>query len=259
MNTPGFPLRCTALGCFVLFGLPTIAGAAAAQNPVGSATPPAQAVAGQPPPSDGSKPTADSKPLTANRADTPAAPNTPAKPRPVPNVSTPPSPTRTAVEEDYRIGPGDLLAISVWKEPEASVPSIIVRPDGKITLPLIKDVEVTGLTPREAEKIITSGLAEFITDANVTVIVIGTHSQKVYMIGAVKKEGPLPYTYKMTIMQALTEAGGLTDYAKRKKIYVLRAQRGKETKIPFDYDAVLKGKDMEHVWLLPNDTVVVPH
>ena len=79
------------------------------------------------------------------------------------------------------------------------------------------------------------------------------------MIGAVKKEGPLSYTYRMSIMQALTEAGGLTDYAKRKKIYVLRAGNGKEEKLRFDYDAVLNGKSMEHIWLMPNDTLVVPH
>jgi polysaccharide biosynthesis/export protein len=176
------------------------------------------------------------------------------------SVANPPSkPVRSADEEDYRIGSGDVLQISVWKEQEASIPSIVVRPDGRITLPLLKDVEVAGLTPREAEKLITTGLAGFITDPNVTVIVTGINSKKVYIIGAVKREGTLSYTYRMTIMQALTEAGGLTDYAKRKKIYVLRAQNGKETRIPFDYDAVLKGKDMEHVWLLPNDTLVIPH
>ena len=80
------------------------------------------------------------------------------------------------------------------------------------------------------------------------------------MIGAVKKEGPIPYTYRMTIMQAISEAGGLTDYAKRKKIYVLRTENGKEFRLPFDYDAVLRGEHMElNIPLLPNDTLVVPH
>lgn len=177
-----------------------------------------------------------------------------------PSATTPAlTPTRTLEEADYRIGAGDVLQISVWKEPEASIPSIVVRPDGKITLPLLKDVQVAGLTPRDAEKLITTGLSGFITDANVTVIVTGINSKKIYIIGAVKREGTLSYSYRMTVMQALTEAGGLTDYAKRNKIYVLRAQGGKETKIPFDYDAVLKGKDIDHLSLLPNDTLVVPH
>ncbi len=189
-----------------------------------------------------------------------ASPGEPTKTVPVSGALNPlPSPTRTNAEQDYRIGAGDVLDISVWKERDASVPSIVVRPDGKITLPLAKDIEVAGLTPGEAEKVITTKLSSFISDANVTVIVTAGNSKKIYVIGAVKREGPLAYTYRMTIMQALTEAGGLTDYAKRKKIYVLRAENGKETRIPFDYDAVLKGRDMEHVWLLPSDTLVVPH
>lgn len=236
MNTLALALRCFVISSFLVFGFETLRG----QQPRAA--------------SDGSK----VNPLSANHAEASVAPNDTSKPTASSNVPNAPS-TRTTGEEEYRIGAGDVLQISIWKEPDASVPNIIVRPDGKITLPLLKDIEVAGLTPREAEKIITRGLSGFITDANVTVIVTGTNSKKVYIIGAVKKEGPLPYTYRMTIMQALTEAGGLTDFAKRKKIYVLRAEGGKETKISFDYDAILKGKNMEHVWLLPNDTLVVPH
>ena len=127
-------------------------------------------------------------------------------------------------------------------------------------MPLLKEVEVVGLTPREAEKIITSRLSKYIPAADVTVVVSGINSKKIYIVGAVKKEGPIPYTYRMTVLQALSEAGGLNDYAKRKKIYVLRTENGKEYKLPFDYDAVLKGERMElNIPLLPNDTVVVPH
>jgi polysaccharide biosynthesis/export protein len=162
-------------------------------------------------------------------------------------------------QNDYRIGAGDVLQISVWKEPDISVPSIVVRPDGRITMPLLKDIEVVGLTPGQVEKMITDGLTNYVTSPNVTVVVTGTNSKKVYVIGAVKKEGPIQYTYRMTIMQALSEAGGLTDYAKRKKIYVLRAENGKQSRIPFDYDAVLNGKQLDQVWLLPSDTLVVPH
>ena len=166
---------------------------------------------------------------------------------------------RAAETDEFRIGAGDILQISVWKEPEVSVPSTVVRPDGKITMPLIKDIAVAGLTPHEVEQLITAGLANYVNTPNVTVVVSGINSKKIYVIGAVKKEGPIAYTYRMTVMQAITEAGGLTDYAKKKKIYVLRAVNGSETRIPFDYNAVLSGKYLDPVLLLPNDTLVVPH
>jgi polysaccharide export outer membrane protein len=163
-------------------------------------------------------------------------------------------------EDEYRIGAGDVLQVSVWKEPEASVASTVVRPDGKIGLPLLKEIEVAGLTTKEAEKAIAERLSSYIPAADVTVIVAGINSKKIYIVGAVKKEGPISYTYRMTVMQALSEAGGLTDYAKRKKIYVLRAQNGKQYRLPFDYDGVLRGERMEsNILLLPNDTLVVPY
>jgi polysaccharide export outer membrane protein len=162
--------------------------------------------------------------------------------------------------EDYHIGAGDVLQISVWKEPEASVPNAVVRPDGKIGLPLLKEIEVIGLTPTQAEKMITARLEKLIPAADVTVVVTGINSKKIYIVGAVKKEGPIPYTYRMTVMQAISEAGGLNDYAKRKKIYILRTENGKDYKLPFDYEAALKGERMElNIPLLPGDTLVVPH
>jgi polysaccharide biosynthesis/export protein len=166
---------------------------------------------------------------------------------------------RTPGEDEYRFGAGDALQISVWKEPEVSVPSTVVRPDGNVTIPLLKDIKVIGRTPKEVEAMITAGLSSYISGVNVTVVVTGMSSKKIYIIGAVKREGPIAYTYKMTAMQALIEAGGLTDYAKRKKIYVLRARNGVETKIPFKYDDVLKGNNPDELTLMPNDTLVVPH
>lgn len=165
-----------------------------------------------------------------------------------------------AVPDDYQIGAGDTLQVSVWKEPDVTVPSVVVRPDGKITIPLIKEVEVAGRTPRQAEMLITDGLSKFITDANVTVVVAAINSKKVYVIGAVRKEGTLPYTYGMTIMQALSEVGGLTDYAKRKRIYVLRTENGRDYRLDFNYEEVVRGERMEqNMVLLPGDTVVIPH
>ena len=172
----------------------------------------------------------------------------------------PTAPNR-GVPDEYRIGEGDVLQVSVWGEPAASVPSGVVRPDGMISMPLIKDVHVSGLTPAEAEKVITELLSKQIRAADVTIIVSGINSKKVFFVGGgIRKEGPLAYTYRMTIMQGISEAGGLTDYAKRKKIYVLRNENGRQYKLPFDYDAVLKGEHMElNLPLLPGDTIVVPN
>lgn len=164
------------------------------------------------------------------------------------------------VSDDYLIGSGDTLQVSVWKEPELSVPSAVVRPDGRITVPLMKEVEVAGLTQRQAEDLIAAGLGKFITDPNVTVVIAAITSKKIYVIGAVRREGTLPYTYGMTVMQALSEAGGLNDYAKRKKIYILRTESGREYRLDFNYDEVVKGERMEqNIVLLPNDTLVIPH
>jgi polysaccharide export outer membrane protein len=163
------------------------------------------------------------------------------------------------VDEDYRIGAGDVLQISVWNEPEVSVPSVVVRPDGRIAVPLIKDVRVEGMTPKEAEDALAERLGKFIMDVNVTVVVAEINSKKVFVLGAVETQGPIPYTYRMSVVQAITEAGGLTDYAKRKKIYILRNENGQDYRMPFDYQAVIKGQKMEqNIQLLPGDTIVVP-
>jgi polysaccharide export outer membrane protein len=162
--------------------------------------------------------------------------------------------------DDYVIGAGDTLQVAVWKESEVSVPSVVVRSDGKITVPLIKEVAVAGLAPLQAEKVITEALAKFLPDANVTVVVAAMNSKKIHVIGAVKKEGPIPYTHGMTVIQALSEAGGLTDYARRKKIYILRSEHGREYRLDFNYDEVVRGEQMsQNVMLLAGDTVVVPN
>ena len=168
--------------------------------------------------------------------------------------------TTPEVPQEYQISPGDTLQISVWKEAEASVPNEIVRPDGKITVPLIKEVEVAGLTPKQVEAVVTERLDKFISDANVTVVVTAMAVKYIYVTGAVKKEGPVIYANGMTVLQALSEAGGLTDYAKRKKIYVLHTEGGSQYRYDFNYDEVLRGERMEqNIVLLPGDTVVVPH
>jgi len=165
-----------------------------------------------------------------------------------------------AVPVGYRIGAGDVLQISVWRELEASVQSVVVRPDGIITVPLLKEINVLALTPVELQKILTDKLQQFIHGADVTVVVREIRSKKVYLVGAINKVGPVPLLSNMTVLQVLAEAGGVTDYAKRKKIYIMRQENGKQLKLLFNYDAVIKGEHMEqNVLVLPDDTIVVPH
>jgi len=210
-------------------------------------------------------PAADSGPAGPNPVSPPPGAVVPVPPPPAAaagseHITEPPIAKNRGVPDDYQIGAGDVLQISVWKEPDASVPTVVVRPDGKISMPLLKDVEVLGLTPLQAEGVITEGLSKLIHGADVTVIVTGITSKKVYVVGAAKKEGPLPYTYSMTVMQAISEAGGLTDYAKRKKIYVLHIDNGKEYRLPFNYDQVIRGEKAEqNIQLSPGDTLFIPH
>jgi len=164
-----------------------------------------------------------------------------------------------AGSDDYLIGAGDTLQVTVWKDPELSVPSLVVRPDGRITLPLVKEIAVAGMSERQAEAAIAAAMGKFVTDPIVTVVITLPTSKKIYMVGAVRKEGTLSYTYGMTVMQAISEAGGLNDFAKKTKIYVLRTENGREYRLEFNYKEVLKGERMEqNIMLLPGDTVVIP-
>ncbi len=164
-----------------------------------------------------------------------------------------------ASSDEYLIGAGDVLQISVWKEPDASVPAVVVRQDGMITVPLLKDVAVGGRTPRQVEKTIVEGLSKYINEPNVTVVLAASNSKKVYVIGAVNKEGPLPYTYRMTVLQALSEAGGLTEFAKRKKIYIIRTENDRDYRLDFNYDEVVKGERMDqNIVMTPGDTLIIP-
>lgn len=160
---------------------------------------------------------------------------------------------------EYRIGPGDLLGIEVWKEPDASSAAAPVRPDGKLSLPMVGEVEAASLTPTELETLLTKRYREYIRDTHVTVVVKEINSKKIYLVGEVKKEGPVRIQAPITVLQALAEAGGVTDYARRRRIYVLRTVEDRQVRLPFDYDAVVRGENTEqNVTLLAGDTVVVP-
>jgi len=224
-------------------------GGAKSAKPAAPEAVKADSAKAQPP---ATQPPADEHPTApAESAAERAEGGTPAPAGAIVNPSVPP---------DYQIAIGDTIQVSVWKETEVSVPSEMVRPDGKISVPLAKDVDVAGLTPREAEKRIAEQLAKFYTDPNVTVVVTSMAPKKIYVTGGVKKEGPVPFTYGMRVMQAISEAGGLTDYAKRKKIYILHTEMGREYRLDFNYDEVLKGIRMEqNVLLVPGDTIVVPN
>jgi len=163
-----------------------------------------------------------------------------------------------AADVSYTIGVDDVLDISVWKEPDVSR-SVPVRPDGKISLPLINDVQAAGLTPADLAAEITGRLKKFLNDPQVTVIVTQINSRRVYVVGGVVRAGAYPLLPGMTVLQAISSAGGFTVYADTKAIRVVRIVDGKQTELPFDYHAVLKGaKSSENILLLPGDTIVVP-
>lgn len=159
---------------------------------------------------------------------------------------------------NYIIGPQDVLDIDVWKEPELTR-SVPVRPDGKISLPLLNDVQAAGLTPGKLADQLTDQLKKYITDPQVTVIVSAINSQRVYILGEVSRAGAYPLLPDMTVLQALSSAGGFTNFANTKKIYVLRDVKGKQQKYPFNYKDVINGKNVqENITLEAGDTIVVP-
>jgi polysaccharide export outer membrane protein len=161
--------------------------------------------------------------------------------------------------EGYRIGAGDVLQIVVWREPDASLPDTVVRSDGKISVPLIGEVVAAGLTPEQLKDSLVEKFSHYINNPVVSVHPRQINSRKVYVLGKVKKEGPIPLIRPMTVLQALDEAGGLAEWANKKKIYVLRKDNGKQVKLPFDYRAVIKGQQLEqNITLLPDDTIIVP-
>lgn len=162
-------------------------------------------------------------------------------------------------DDTYVIGDEDLLVVNVWKEPEVSR-SIPVRSDGRISLPLIGEIQAAGRTPLQLEKDIAAKLRTYITDPDVTVIVQQINSQKFNILGRVLKPGSYPLTGSTTVLDAIAAAGGFQDFAKEKDIYILRANpAGGETRLSFNYKDVIRGKHPEeNIRLESHDTVVVP-
>ncbi len=157
----------------------------------------------------------------------------------------------------YVIGPEDVLHVAVWREADLTA-TLPVRPDGKISLPLLNDVQASGLTPQQLAASVTEKLKKYIADPRVTVVVTQINSKRVYMVGEVLHSGPMSMVANMTVLQALSSAG-LNQFANTKRIYVLRTENGKQQKLPVNYRKLVKGEQIEQNYLLkPGDEIVVP-
>lgn len=179
-------------------------------------------------------------------------------PASVPAVNTPSAATASPnVGANYVIGADDSIQVTVWEQPNLSG-TLLVRPDGKVSLPLIGDVMAAGLTPTQLGTEITARLKKFVTDPTVNVAVLAVNSKRVILIGEVGHVGQLTMSPGMTVLQAIASAGGLTPYANKKHIYILRGEPGKQQKIKFDYKKALATGDMQGITLLAGDTIVVP-
>jgi polysaccharide biosynthesis/export protein len=195
-------------------------------------------------------------------AQTPIASKAGAPPSPAEMASVAPPPkvsTGKPHDDGFVIGNGDVLAVSVWKQPDISR-SIPVRSDGRISLPLIGEIQAAGQTPLRLEEEITSKLQPYLAEPEVTVIVEQINSEKFNILGRVAKPGSYPLTNPTTVLDAIALAGGCRDFAKNKSIYILRRHPdGSETRLPFNYQDVIKGKNTaQNIDLQPHDTIVVP-
>jgi len=176
-------------------------------------------------------------------------------------VANPPAVAHTAdvvVPGNYVIGTDDVLGIVFWKDKEMSA-DVRVRPDGRIALPLINEVLAAGLTPEDLQKKLTEESKKYMEDASITVVIREINSLKVFITGEVAKPGVYPLTFSMSVMQLLSVAGGLKEYANAKNITIMRNQGGKQTSLKFNYREVASGKNLkQNIELKPGDTVVVP-
>jgi polysaccharide export outer membrane protein len=167
------------------------------------------------------------------------------------DAKPPPASTST-----YRIGVGDVLHIAVWEEPQLTE-TAVVRPDGKISMLLVSELNVAGMTPDAAQQALTEQLSRFVHKPRVTVTVQEIHSRMVFITGEVQRPGAYPLMDTMNVVQLVARSGGLTDFAKQKRVYVLRAANS--ARVNVNYEKVLKGQSPEqNVQLAPGDTVVVP-
>lgn len=169
-----------------------------------------------------------------------------------------PSPAGVPTPPDYVIGPDDVLSVLYWREKDMSA-DVTVRPDGKITLPLLNDIAAAGLTPDQLREMLTAAAKKYVEEPSITVLVKAINSRKVFLTGQVAKVGPYPLTASMTVMQLIATAGGLLEYADGKNIVVLRTEAGRQIAFRVNYKDLLDRKNLkQNIELRPGDTVIVP-
>lgn len=230
-----FGSRTTFLGSVLALALSvtSVQGVSAQQPP---ASPPAQQAPAQPKPAP-----AQPQPGTAQ-----------------PQPATPQADAGVTPPADYVIGPSDVLVITFWREKDLSA-EVMVRPDGRISLPLLNDVVAAGLTPEELRQSLMKQAERFVEDTNVTVIVKAINSRWIYITGQVNKPGPFQLVGPTTVLQLIAMAGGLLEYADSKSIVVMRNENGKPSNFRFNYNDVVRQKNLkQNILLKPGDTVVVP-
>ncbi len=219
----------------VVLALVLAAGAALGQAPA----------AGQPPASQKQQPPAKTEP-----GQKPAMPMVTPKPV-VPATAVTPPP-------GYLIGPDDVLQVLYWREKDLSA-EVTVRPDGMISLPLLNDVQASGLTPDKLRDSVTEAAKRFVEDPSVTIVVKQINSRKVFITGEVAKPGPYPLTAPTTVLQLIAMAGGLSEFADSKNITIMRTENGRPVSLSFNYKDVTKRKNLkQNIELKPGDTVIVP-
>lgn len=160
--------------------------------------------------------------------------------------------------EDYKIGAGDVFKIDVWKEPDLSLEASVVRIDGKITFPLLDDIQAAGITTMELKAIIEKRLSDFVEAPQVTVTLINPGSQRYYILGEVNSTGEYPIGKKLTILQAFALAKGFTEWASKKEIILFRRENGQEKIIRVNYKDITKGDFSNNVFIQADDTIIVP-
>ena len=242
----------------LLWACLTVAPVAFAQEPSPRGSPGSPATLDATPPSSESAPAAATADAVTANAPAPAAPSD--TPPNLPIVAAPtPTPVLTPLDlaSAYQIGPEDVLEISVWKNPELSR-TVPVRPDGKVSLPLVNDIQASGLTPIDLRDQVTAKLSEYIPAPEVSVIVREVHSRKVTVTGAVKLPGRYEMKSAMTVLEVIALAQGLTDFASKDRIVVLRQNGQKTERIPFNYRKISDSAQQDNFLVRPGDIVFVP-
>ena len=172
------------------------------------------------------------------------------------SAEAPPS-ASVAPPAGYVIGADDLLSIRFWADAQLST-DVVVRPDGKISVPLLNDVQAAGMSPEQLNQVLKKAASKFIEDPDVTVIVREIRSRKVYVLGQVGRPGPVPLNTDMNVLQVLTAVGGLLEFADKENVIIVRSESGRERRLKFNYKDVVRGKNVQqNVLLQPGDTVIV--